>query len=119
MQGTRPLSRRASGGRGTSARPPTAHAHAGKREPKKCPAGRAGAQPIKGLGPPDGGGRSDEPTTRANHTGAGRRGPVWQKWDTVLPESGRCQAEARPRRSVVVVAWKQHVRVEHARGIER
>ena len=72
----------------------------------------------KVLGPPDGGGRSDEPTTRANHTGAGRRGPVWQKWPTVLPESRRCQAEAT-RRSVVVVARKQHVGVEHARGIER
>jgi hypothetical protein len=34
---------------------------------------------MKVLGPPDGGGRSDEPTTRANHTGAGRLGPVWQK----------------------------------------
>jgi len=73
---------------------------------------------MKVLGPPDGGGRSDEPTTRANHTGAGRRGPVWQKCNTVLPESGRCQAEARRLRSVVVV-WKQHVWVEHARGIER
>jgi len=31
------------------------------------------------LGSPEGGGRSDQPTTRANHTGAGRRGPVWQK----------------------------------------
>jgi hypothetical protein len=71
----------------------------------------------KVLGPPDGGGRSDEPTTRANHTGAGRRGPVWQKWDTVLPESRRCQAEAR-RRLRVVVARKQHVWVEHMRGIE-
>ena len=73
----------------------------------------------KVLGPPDGGGRSDEPTTRANHTGAGRRGPVWQKWNTVLPESRRCQAEEREVRSVVVIAWKQYVRVEDARGIER
>src|SRR5215831_2567231 len=84
-------------------------------------AGRAGARTMKVLGPPDGGGRSDEPTTRANHTGAGRRGPVWQRWVTVLPDSRRCQAEADTSTSVVVlVVDREHdVRVEHVFGIER
>ena len=75
----------------------------------------------KALGSPDGGGRSDQPTTRATTPARGATGRCGRT-APVLPDSRRCQA-GRIRHmtssSAIVFGRQQDVRIQTTVGIER